>query len=413
MTRARSRLYLPYVGPAPAGAELPAGHVSEFPRLSGAYRALNDRLVALAADDVTAAHVAHRVVTVTGARRRIAVPAPLPPLAEDPSPLAIPAIGPRRFEVLRDASRGIEVTSYTRMKAGRVSTISDEPSAWVEELAREPLVPSVVIDDPLPGGTAFGVFVHEVLEHVDFAVVKGAEDGAALLADPGTRGLLEGGAERHGIDASAIAGTADLVHRTLRTPIRAGALRMPEGLASIPRELRVAEMSFLHPIPERAHPSFGAWHGPDRAPLEIDRGLVRGIIDLVLVHEGRTWILDWKTDRLPAYDPAAIAAHVEAHYEVQARLYALGAARMLRIAGESDHEARFGGIVYCFLRGMRGRARGATEGVHVIRPELVQLREWDRAMREDAAPWGHPLPRRRASIDPSLPEEASFPQEDR
>lgn len=411
MTRARSRLYLPYVGPAPSGSPLPAGQVSEFPRLSGAYRALNDRLVQLAAEGVIGDAIEHRVITVTGARRRIALPPPLPEVregaseVEGASTLAIPEVSPRRFEILHRASRGIEVTSYTRMKAGRVRVLADEPSAWIEEQAREPIVPSMAIEDPLPGGTAFGVFVHEILEHVDFAVVQGAEDGAALLADPSVRALFERGAERNGIDPVVIGPSADLVHRTLRTPIRAGALSLPEGLASIPRDRRVAEMSFLHPIPERAHPAFGAWHGPDRAPLEIDRGLVRGVIDLVFVHEGRTWILDWKTDRLPAYEPAAISAHVEAHYEIQARLYALGGARLLRIAGEVDHDARFGGIVYCFLRGMRSRARGPTDGVHVARPDLPTLRGWDRAMREDDAPWGHPLPARRAAIDLSMPEE--------
>ena len=130
---------------------------------------------------------------------------------------------------------------------------------------------------------------------------------------------------------------------------------------------------------------------------------MRGVIDLIFEHDGRIYVLDWKTDRLPTYDAAALEAHVAAHYEIQARLYALGVARMLRIASASEHDARFGGIVYCFVRGMKAKSRGATEGVTFARPSFDVLAEWDRALRDEDAPWGHPLPPRPRH----LPEERS------
>jgi exodeoxyribonuclease V beta subunit len=389
MTRARSRLYLPYVGPAPGGME---GLVSELARGAGAYRVLGERLLELAREGaLDPATFERRTILVTGARRRIALPPPLPELddGESAAPrVAAPIAG--LFDWLRESCRGVEVTSYTRMKAHRVVT-SDE--AWKDELVREPSRPPDE-DDPLPSGAAFGVFVHEVLERIDFARVLEVEE-TALLEEGATRAIFEESAERSAIDVRVIPRAAALVWRTLRTPIRCGGLDLPRGLAAVGR--RAAELTFLHPIPERTDPALGAWLASvsEQQRFRVERGFVRGVIDLVFEHGGKTWVLDWKTDRLAAYDAPAIAAHAEAHYEIQARLYALGAARMLKIASEADHDARFGGIVYCFLRGIRARSRGPTEGVHARRPDFATLGAWDRAMREDAAPWGHPLPPRR------------------
>ncbi|WP_053238023.1 UvrD-helicase domain-containing protein [Sandaracinus amylolyticus] len=402
LTRARSRSYLPYIGPAPARDALPAGTGSTFARLAGAYRVLADRLVQLVdRDQLDPALFARSMVKVTGARRRIAIPAPLPAIdaTTTSAALTIPALDPpERFTTLRGAARGIEVTSYTRMKAGRarlgLDRTHDDQTAWIEELASDATAAVVPIeaDDPLPAGAAFGVFVHEILEHVDVQHVIASADRDALLAHEPTSALFAASAERNGIDPRVIPPSAELVMRTLKTPIRAGTLALPEGFASLTKT--VAEMSFLHPIPERAHPLFGDWQSPDRAPLTIERGFVRGVIDLIFEHAGRIYVLDWKTDRLPTYDAASLEAHVAAHYEIQARLYALGVARMLRIASASEHDARFGGIVYCFVRGMKANKRGPTEGVTFARPTFDTLAEWDRALRDEDAPWGHPLPPR-------------------
>jgi len=247
-------------------------------------------------------------------------------------------------------------------------------------------------EEALPAGAAFGVFVHEILEKIDPAVVLAADSGEALLAHGATRLLFLRSAERNGIEKQFLSASAELVYRALRTPIRAGVLVLPRGLAALSR--RVTEMRFLYPIPERAHPPLGAQQGPDRPPLSVERGFVQGVIDLVFEHEGRVWLLDWKTDRLPSYDAASVTAHLEAHYALQARLYALAVARLLRIESPSDHEQKFGGILYGFVRGMRLTAQGTTEGVDVNRPDFATLQRWDREMREDDAPWGYPLPPR-------------------
>jgi len=375
MTRARSRLYLPLVGQAPPP---PPGMVSRFPRLSGCYRWLNDRLGQLASTGGLEG-MEIRTLVVSGSPRRIAVPPPLGPVPS-PAPAAEPEVPAPSFARLRALARGAETTSYSRMKAGRRA----EEEEWEEEPARE----APASDDGLPGGAAFGTYVHELLETLDWARVREVPDAAALLSE--ARALFEKAADPHGIEADALEGTARLVFTALRTPIRAPGLALPGGLASLPRVLR--EMPFLHPIPELGQPALG------RAGAHaVDRGFVRGIVDLLFEHEGRTWVLDWKTDRLGSYEGSSVAAHSEEHYDVQAKLYALAAARMLRIEDEARHQARFGGLVYAYVRGMADGER--TQGLHVSRPSFAALRAWDDEMRRAEAPWGHPLPAPRAKED--------------
>jgi exodeoxyribonuclease V beta subunit len=152
-------------------------------------------------------------------------------------------------------------------------------------------------------------------------------------------------------------------------------------------------MELLYPIPERWHPRAGhtvtapaAEPGAepvDERPFRAERGYVQGVVDLVFEHEGRTYLVDWKSDRLPTYDAATVDAHVAAHYALQARLYTLGVLRLLALGGASP-EARFGGLLYCFLRGMGGEDGTA---VWFLRPAGTELSAWEdelRARRE----WG-------------------------
>lgn len=385
LTRARSRIYLPYIGASSPEQPLPDGMTSSFGRLNGAYRVLNDRLVGLSRLPLDAQLFERRFVPIVTARRS-ATDAPLS-VGASSQRLALPTIRPGLFDELRSAARGLEITSYTKMKRAREPMpVVDEPSVLPSEMVREPYSN---IEDPLPGGTAFGLFVHEILERVDFARVLELEDAAQLFSEFKT--LFERSAQSHGVAPEVMELTAPLIWKTLRTPIRAGELTLERGFSQASR--RLTELSFLHPIPENAHPKLGAPLELD-SPIRVERGFVRGVIDLLFEHEGRSYVLDWKTDRLRSYATKALSEHVEQHYDIQARLYALGSSKLLRIASETEHAERFGGMVYVFARGVRERARGSTEGIHFARPSFATLTQWDEALRSNDSPWGYPLPAR-------------------
>ena len=62
----------------------------------------------------------------------------------------------------------------------------------------------------------------------------------------------------------------------------------------------------------------------------------------------------------------------------RARLYTMAALRLLGIDSEAAHRARFGGVLYCFLRGMRPDDAGA--GIHFRRPAWDEVLGWEREM---------------------------------
>ena len=159
----------------------------------------------------------------------------------------------------------------------------------------------------------------------------------AWAARDDVRALLEATLRRHGRDPRHLLAAARLAHAALTTPLPVVGGVLP-GLAFAEREAR--EMEFLFPFPEAAG---GA-----------DRGYVKGFVDLLFEHEGRVYFGDWKTDRLPSWDEAVVEAHVAKNYALQEQLYALALVRMLGIASEADYEARFGGTLYLFVRGLPG-----------------------------------------------------------
>ena len=146
-----------------------------------------------------------------------------------------------------------------------------------------------------------------------------------------------------------------LAHAALTAPLPV----VGGALAGLPRAANTArEMEFLFPFPAEAG-------GPER-------GYVKGFVDFIFEHEGRSYFGDWKTDRLPGWDAATVAAHVEANYALQERLYSLALVRMLGIADAATYEARFGGTLYVFVRGLRR----STDAVRSRRPSFDEVVRW-------------------------------------
>jgi len=131
------------------------------------------------------------------------------------------------------------------------------------------------------------------------------------------------------------------------------------ALAGLPYAAKTArEMEFLFPFPAEAG-------GPQR-------GFVKGFVDFIFEHEGRSYFGDWKTDRLPAWDVATVAAHVANNYALQEQLYSLALVRMLGITDEATYEARFGGTLYVFVRGLGH----SPEAIRSRRPSFDEIVHW-------------------------------------
>ncbi len=95
------------------------------------------------------------------------------------------------------------------------------------------------------------------------------------------------------------------------------------------------------------------------------QGMLMGFADLVFEHQGRYWVLDYKSNHLgaddAAYSHSALQASMAEHrYDVQASLYLLALHRLLqaRLGSAYDPARQLGGAVYLYLRGVHGPARG-------------------------------------------------------
>ncbi|NKN32503.1 exodeoxyribonuclease V subunit beta [Marichromatium bheemlicum] len=126
-----------------------------------------------------------------------------------------------------------------------------------------------------------------------------------------------------------------------------------------------------HIIPGAARPAL------ERQQLE---GMLKGFIDLVFEHQGRFYLLDWKSNWLGPDDaaysvPAMREAVLTARYDLQYALYLLALHRLLRARlPDYDPAHHLGGAIYAFLRG----AEAPTQGLYLDRPPAAFITALDR-----------------------------------
>jgi len=243
---------------------------------------------------------------------------------------------------------------------------SDEPAG--SDTATLPV--AVEPFDPRFAGNRFGVVLHDAFERCDFAAWRGWEPGQA--APEGERAaiveaLQRGGYAQDELDAGVVVLTA-LVGHTLT-------VRLPEDscLAAVPLTARRNEMEFHFAMrPTRVEAFLALLH---RHGLLLERqafgmrqrleGLMTGLIDLTYQHDGRWYVLDYKSNRLPSYDADALArAMSHSEYTLQALIYTVALHRWLRfrLGADYDYARDFGGVRYLFCRGLDA-ARDPSPGV--------------------------------------------------
>jgi exodeoxyribonuclease V beta subunit len=287
----------------------------------------------------------------------------------------------RRIE--RVLSRDWWVYSFTQLSgadAGDATVAAAERGA-----ADEPDVP-LVPDGSLPddgigdasafdlrfSGSRFGNVLHDALEHVDFAAWRAWNGGPAPQADVLEAALRAEGYADADLDAG-IAALTPLVGNTLTVPL-------PEGgrLCELPAEARRAELEFhfaLHATSVDAVLGLLHAHGVvrDRQGFGLRRrleGLMTGKIDLVYSAGARYYLLDYKSNRLPAYGRDGLAqAMVHGEYDLQALIYTIALHRWLRfrLGDAYDYARDFGGTRYLFCRGLAA-GNDDTRGVHAWTP---------------------------------------------
>jgi exodeoxyribonuclease V beta subunit len=218
-----------------------------------------------------------------------------------------------------------------------------------------------------PRGARPGTLIHALFEHCDFAAP------AQTSIEPMLR--------EAGYDAHWRATLLRLLTDVVTTPLDANGLT----LSTVARRRRLDELEFSFPLaavtPSQLAAAIGSGQGADGLLMErvaalsfgAAQGFMKGFMDLVFEHDGRWYIVDYKSNWLgatvDAYAPALLAAAMaDECYDLQALLYTVALAQALHLRQPGfDYDTHFGGVHYLFVRGM-GPATGTQRGVYSWRP---------------------------------------------
>ncbi|MBI1814565.1 MAG: exodeoxyribonuclease V subunit beta [Deltaproteobacteria bacterium] len=247
------------------------------------------------------------------------------------------------------------------------ATIDVAPS---EEQPPQPADERLIVLHDFPRGTRAGQLVHQVLQDLDFDVPGpiASEVIAQLLG-------------RFGFEGKWTEPLSRAIADVLATTLADGAT--PLRLRDIPSSRRLNELEFILPVADES-----PTERQDSVPLTAARladvftryaaspvpsgyaehvrnlgfsalaGFLRGFIDLVFEHNGRWYVVDYKSNMLGPrahdYEPAKLIEPMsQHHYFLQYHLYVVALHRYLASRlPDYDYDRHFGGIYYLFLRGM-------------------------------------------------------------
>lgn len=181
----------------------------------------------------------------------------------------------------------------------------------------------------LPAGSETGNILHKLFEKIPFADAGSALSPADLLSFVRTFTHKTAFADWDNV-------LCEILYNTFKTPFLEG-----KYLASVDPEAIYREAEFLYPR------SFG-----------IENGYLKGFVDLFFEHEGKYYLLDWKSNWLGRNFQSYTAEKMEKemdenHYHKQAAMYKDAVKKYLFLVEKRPFEEVFGGIYYVFLRGVQ------------------------------------------------------------
>ncbi len=228
-------------------------------------------------------------------------------------------IHPFPFDAVRQAAWPPRTESFTSLQR--------RADAAVSPGEQDPEPDRALRAEGLPGGATTGVALHAMLEDL---TADGFDSDFRRWWTDARRVWAESHCLATGLSPTWAEAAARLAHAGFSQPLRLPDAR-PIPLCAVDPSRLVRELDFL---------------------AEAPGGRLTGALDALFEHEGRVFILDWKSNRLPSYGPEELALCMAEDYALQVRVYTLAVLRVLGIQTESDYETRFGGILYVFLRGL-------------------------------------------------------------
>lgn len=379
LTRAKARLYLPYVpyvGDSPINKSI----------ATRSYSALNEHLMrmlpAIAQDQYVDEHgQLFECQDIPYFGRHIPVP-------EQDTDIQILAQWEPPVEYLREhlpqeealpepepyypPMRSLASYSSIKRKQGGYHVpvaLSEEELRLDDELGASE--EAIIGQDELPGGVRTGQCLHDILERLDYSTLTKYQDVEQWSDAPEVHELFEQSLIQHGLEFDVLPLCQRVIYRSLNATIEVEhGVIYGLGLC-IPN---VRELAFYYPIPEEAHPRLDV---PPETRWTVEKGFIKGYIDYVFQWQDRLYFVDWKSDVLDRYEGQALQQHFSENYMIQVMLYTTALCKMSGIHDEETYERRFGSAIYCFLRGM---ADDSHHGLCRHRPSWQELLDFEQML---------------------------------
>ena len=273
-------------------------------------------------------------------------------VGQDSGKLVLSEFG-RKFET------GWRVSSFTSFAAGHSETAElpdrDQQRENSGKDYEETSVEGSIF--AFPRGARAGTFLHEIFEKISFSDA-GGESAAGIVSSM--------------LDRSFGKQWQNTLCTMLGNVCRARVGNHPESftLADIPADRRITEMEFYFPLKKVKSTSVASIlkkHGIDKAELtgiaeklgfRETEGMVLGFIDLVVAHNGKYYIIDWKSNHLgnraEDYNRDRLSKEMLRNmYPLQYLLYTVALNRHLERSDPGySYKNNFGGAIYIFLRGV-------------------------------------------------------------
>jgi exodeoxyribonuclease V beta subunit len=276
-----------------------------------------------------------------------------------PAATTLPALHCRTLD--RRIETGWKVSSFSSFAEGH-----HETAELPDRDERRTGEPGAVVIPPVessifafPRGARAGTFIHEIFEKLDFAATAAAAV-ATLVHDALGRSSFSG-KWREPLTA--------MVQQAITVPLGRGDHCF--RLADLAPHSWLTEMEFFFPLKFITAKQLTAvlQQHAGSAPADLGRvatllnfrevrGMVRGFVDLVFTHNGKYYLLDWKSNhlgnRVEDYGQEQLSKAMSGNlYPLQYLLYTVALNRYLQLRDPAYcYEDHFGGVFYLFLRGI-------------------------------------------------------------
>ncbi|WP_252180466.1 exodeoxyribonuclease V subunit beta [Endozoicomonas sp. 4G] len=239
-----------------------------------------------------------------------------------------------------------------------------------------------------PKGARPGTFLHALFENLEDLTANTLNSLPCNLSDYVLKQL-----QTEGFDEKWCPTLEKMLDHCLKAPLNDTGLT----LGDLPKHSKKVEMEFYLPVSRlRAGELNAILQSEDTLSAQAGlldfvtvKGMLKGFIDLTFEHQGRWYVLDYKSnwlgDQLSDYTRENMRnVMIEHRYDLQYQLYSLALHRLLSSRlPDYDFEQHFGGVYYLFLRGVR-KDEPQRPGIFYCRPNKTLIEKLDRLFYGDS-----------------------------